>query len=737
MIAVATFLFALPCREVAGGTVANQPTARPISFSVFGSWDGVRVMAALIRQYENDRQAHFIRFTPTLTEQVLGMLSGGQCDVGMALDSRLPEASRDKVGHFQSFTLGRFVVAVGVNAKNHVRTITLDDLRSVLTARTEDWRDVNGSGNSAQIEICPPSDISTAWMIYRKNVLLRCPLGHTILEPCARPQHEKKSDAEVVGAIIKQSNAIGFFLYGCEEPLDPRIRILRIAADRDSEAVPPSPSTVADGRYPLIDTLTLYLCPDAPAEALEFCKFATGPQAATIVKQFSLWPGCELDQTRAQQRLAEVKTGRGTEIAACDLTGLGNALTDLSLEFVKAKAAVQLKFHKGEMPEEAVENLAKGVTELLLADKGSAQGPVVGPNQKSPNPKSIELGRMEAGIVVHPENPLPSLPLEEVRSILCGETKKWPAVRGAAAAMHVFGLKRGDPITKLLKEKLFESEGRRSLKYTAQPDNEKVILAVARDPAAIGFVDLSQLPPKEKSVKLVPVFEGTKTGSEGPKRNAPHPDPLPTNLRSVPGEGAIGLSPPNPLSRTLTLYVSPKAGQAAKDFAAFLTPEHCKETIARYNLLPPLQTEQPELASRPPFGPLPADAPSADMDGSVALAVGLAPVLDDPDAPQSQGAKNAVRVKSRKLLARSDPVMAVPEQPATPEATADSQPVPEKKSEPQPMTHGTPGLSDEQALWLAGAGVVGGILAAIGVGWLGSPRRKRVAKGKIGAWPPP
>jgi len=100
------------------------------------------------------------------------------------------------------------------------------------------------------------------------------------------------------------------------------------------------------------------------------------------------------------------------------------------------------------------------------------------------------------------------------------------------------------------------------------------VLAVARDPAAIGFVDLSQLPPKEKSVKLVPVFEGTKTGSEGPKRNAPHPDPLPTNLRSVPGEGAIGLSPPNPLSRTLTLYVSPKAGQAAKDFAAVVESIH-------------------------------------------------------------------------------------------------------------------------------------------------------------------
>ena len=95
-------------------------------------------------------------------------------------------------------------------------------------------------------------------------------------------------------------------------------------------------------------------------------------------------------------------------------------------------------------------------------------------------------------------------------------------------------------------------------------------------------------------------------------------------------------------------------------------------------------------------------------------------------------------MKGRKLVAKSEAVIPVPEQPATPEAAADSQPVPEKKSDPQPTTNrGTSGLSDEQVLWLAGGGVVGGILAAIGVGWLGSPRRKRGAKIKVGAWPPP
>jgi ABC-type phosphate transport system substrate-binding protein len=617
----------------------------------------------------------------------------------------------------ETFLVGQLRVVFIVHKSNSIQSLDFTQIRKALNEKGKllQWRDIGGAASSGIHCIGPPEE-TWARQLVQDKCMTRWhdtdQVGVRELQRLGfRDDLVSCADAkEVVAKARGDRHALGFF--ACREQFTDRdlqgVKVLPIAENEGDEAVAPPLGATIEKAYPLGEPLYLYVHPSAPAVARDFCTFATGPEAAKIVQRFGIWPEHFVELAHGKQRLAEVKAGRGAEIAVCDLTGQGNLLADLSLGFVRSKAAVQLEFQKGEMQEEAIENLAKGVTELLLADKGIGQEPVVGASKKSPRPKPIELGRMEAGIIVHPENPLPSLPLEEVRSILCGETKKWPAIRGAAAAMHVFGLKRGDPITQLLKEKLFESEGRRSLKYTAQPDSEKVILAVARDPAAIGFVDLSQLSPKEKSVKLVPVFEGTKTGSEGN-------------------------TPPNPLSRTLTLYVSPKAGQAAKDFAAFLTPEHCKETIARYNLLPPLQAEQPELASRPPFGPLAADAPSADMDGSVALAVGLAPVLDDPDAPQGQGVKSKVRAKGRKLAANPEPVTPESEQSATPKVAADAHPETRTESDPQPTrTHGTPGLSDEQALWLAGGGVAGGILLAIGVGWLGSPRRKHGPKNNLG-----
>lgn len=266
-------------------------------------------------------------------------------------------------------------------------------------------------------------------------------------------------------------------------------------------------------------------------------------------------------------------------------------LKDLSLEFVKAKTVVQLKFQKGKTRDEAVDKLIEGTTELLVLDgplsEDSLEGdsPIfVGRQSGQSPPQSVELGLLAVGVIVHPENPLESLPLDEVQGIFRGVIKKWPAVRGAAPAINVVGLNRRDPITQLLKEKLIEGERGKSLRYKAKANNQKVILAVARDPAAIGFVDLSQLSPHEKSVKLVPVHAsgaGFQPGSAGRPRRAAFLAP-----DAPPSLAAFSLPENYPLVSLHTLHVSPKAGEAAREFAKYVAPGQCAELLAKHHLLP-------------------------------------------------------------------------------------------------------------------------------------------------------
>ena len=115
------------------------------------------------------------------------------------------------------------------------------------------------------------------------------------------------------------------------------------------------------------------------------------------------------------------------------------------------------------------------------------------------------------------------------------------------------------------------------------------------------------------------------------------------------------------MARTLTLSVSPSASQTAKDFAEFLTREHCKETIARHNLLPPLHAPDPSQFAK-------AALPRRN-DPQIQLASANAPlplVLDDPDAAQ---AKPPAKIET--LVAKAEPeVSASADTPTPPEDEA-------------------------------------------------------------------
>jgi ABC-type phosphate transport system substrate-binding protein len=196
------------------------------------------------------------------------------------------------------------VIHVAVNVNSPVHVLTIDELRSVFCGKITSLTGLNNAETTGRIELYGPLIASTESSIFQKKVMRGIFFASEFIDRSATPRRQKLTAAEVVGAIAKQANAIGFFLHDPGEKLDKRVRILRIAKDKNSPAELPTVSSVADGSYILTDTITFYLPPDAPPQAREFCKFATGPEAAKIVKECGLWPECELEQVRGKQRLA-------------------------------------------------------------------------------------------------------------------------------------------------------------------------------------------------------------------------------------------------------------------------------------------------------------------------------------------------------------------------------------------------------------------------------------------------
>ena len=205
--------------------------------------------------------------------------------------------------------------------------------------------------------------ISTEGMIMVDKVLQGRPFAAALFAPSASAPAQKETDEQVVAALIKRPSAIGFLRYPPGGQLDKRVRILGIVTTNGAKAVFPTAATVADGSYPLTDSLTLYLQPAAPQSAREFCKFAAGPEGAKIVKQCGLWPEYELNDLRGVKRLADVKAHRGAEVAVSGSPAWQGMMKELGTEFSKAKTAVEIKYRAGTQYE--------GVGEFVGAEEKS------------------------------------------------------------------------------------------------------------------------------------------------------------------------------------------------------------------------------------------------------------------------------------------------------------------------------------------------------------------------------
>lgn len=166
---------------------SQPPQAPPTPFKMLGTWNGAEILSRLINQYQSIHgDLYLIDFTPHDSPQVVQLLADpqrlhpiwrGKIKVGVTLDSRLSEAIKKEAitAQLQTVLLGRFVVAVAVNAKNAPHptpSVSIEDLREIYTGRKTLWKDVPGFRNPGKIELYASSlDTTTAGMLFEKRSL--------------------------------------------------------------------------------------------------------------------------------------------------------------------------------------------------------------------------------------------------------------------------------------------------------------------------------------------------------------------------------------------------------------------------------------------------------------------------------------------------------------------------------------------------------------------------------------
>jgi ABC-type phosphate transport system substrate-binding protein len=411
---------------------------------------------------------------------------------------------------------------------------------------------------------------------------------------------------DIVKKVKADPNGVGFLQ--CRGVMPTGVKILPVAVDADHAPVKPTDGPFIQPEYPLAEPLVLYLHPTEPEAAKRFCEFCIGPEGSAIAGKFGLITPYMQKQAEGKARLAEMKSGTGMRISMVGNEVGRSACQEAAVEYARAKAVIQPSYGSTNDDVVSIGAFVAGSEEgrqlrelLVLDDKPSSKAlEKYGKQCNELMPEEFCIAGRATAIIVNGGNKLKSLTMGQVAAIFSGEADDWNIIGqtglsapvggagGKGIPIHRFGVPGTDPASVILyKNCLPELDVQRGAAPNARPaagpgerpgarpgaggaplvtlkkNTAEVLAAVSMDPNAIGFIDLASLPggglsldalaKAGQTVKVLAIQLGT-----GDK--AKLVSPTPANIRSA----------MYPLSQRIYLYVHPKAGDTAKDFAKFV-----------------------------------------------------------------------------------------------------------------------------------------------------------------------
>jgi phosphate transport system substrate-binding protein len=170
------------------------------------------------------------------------------------------------------YLIGKDGIVVAVNTQNSVSDLTTDQVKSIFSGNTTNWKEVGGS--DATINVITREDGSGTRKAFEEIVMGK----ETKIQKSAIVQ----SSTEAVKQAVKQDpNAIGYISLA---NLDDSVKALKIGG------VAPSEATVADGTYKVQRPFLFLTKGDAQGAVKEFIDWVLSPAGQEIVKSEKVVP---------------------------------------------------------------------------------------------------------------------------------------------------------------------------------------------------------------------------------------------------------------------------------------------------------------------------------------------------------------------------------------------------------------------------------------------------------------
>jgi len=114
---------------------------------------------------------------------------------------------------------------------------------------------------------------------------------------------------------------------------------------------------------------------------------------------------------------------------------------------------------------------------------------------------SVTIARDAIAIIVHPQNPVHDLTLDQIRQIFSGKTGNWRDAGGRPHPIVLVTREEGSGTREAFQKMVMEKE-EISLESLVQDSNGAIRQVVSSDPNAIGYISLGLVNEKVKAVKI-------------------------------------------------------------------------------------------------------------------------------------------------------------------------------------------------------------------------------------------
>lgn len=242
--------------------------------------------------------------------QIPGLLASRQAELGVH-SGELSEAAHDELSkafggpdNLRTMEFGRYTVVIVVNRLVSKRSITVEELRDLLTGEITNWKQIGGEDRP--VVVVGPDAWSNAGYVLGKSCLQGSSLTPRLVL--------RKRAAEVDKTVAETAGAIGFRLHDWRDPRD--VVAVRIGR-KDEETHLPTPESVSTGQYPLTRPVLLVGREEVFERSREFLDFLVGDEAAAkICRKHSLFPEYERQKVLSELRLLAAKKGEGPRASA-------------------------------------------------------------------------------------------------------------------------------------------------------------------------------------------------------------------------------------------------------------------------------------------------------------------------------------------------------------------------------------------------------------------------------------